>query len=119
MQSFMKITKALADENRVRLLWALKGKELCVCQLIELLGLAPSTVSKHLSILKNARLVEHRKAGRWIYYRLDRGKSRSQSRQALDWVFDSIQGAAQLAADSERLEQILAIDTEILCRRGG
>ena len=115
----MKITKALADENRVRMLWALKGKELCVCQLIELLGLAPSTVSKHLSILKNADLVEHRKAGRWIYYRLISRQGRSQSRQALDWVFECLQGAAQLEADALRLDQILSIDTEILCRRNG
>jgi DNA-binding transcriptional ArsR family regulator len=119
MQSFMKITKALADENRVRMLWALRGKELCVCQLIELLELAPSTVSKHLSILKNADLVAHRKTGRWIYYRLISGAEQAQSRQALDWVFDSIQGAAQLKADALRLKQILTIDTDILCRRNG
>jgi len=70
MQDFMTITKALADENRVRLLLALRGGQLCVCQMIELLGLAPSTVSKHLSILNQARLVEKRKEERWIYYGL-------------------------------------------------
>lgn len=60
MLDFMAIAKALADENRVRLLLALQKQELCVCQLIELIGLAPSTVSKHMSILRQARLVEAR-----------------------------------------------------------
>ena len=68
MREFMAITKALADENRVRVLLALQGGELCVCQITELFGLAASTISKHLSILYQAGLVDSRKDGRWIYY---------------------------------------------------
>ena len=68
MRDFMAIVKALADENRVRALMALRERELCVCEIIELLGLAPSTVSKHLSILYQAGLLESRKDGRWVYY---------------------------------------------------
>ena len=70
MREFMSVAKALGDENRVRVLLALQGRELCVCQIIEFLGLAPSTVWKHISILKQARLVESRKEGRWMHYRL-------------------------------------------------
>ncbi len=66
----MAVLKALADENRVRILTALRPKELCVCQIVELLGLAPSTVSKHMAILKQARLVDSRKESRWMFYRL-------------------------------------------------
>ena len=58
MREFMNITKALADANRVRMLLALRGRELCVCQITELFGLAPSTMSKHLSILYQAGLVD-------------------------------------------------------------
>ena len=72
MWDFMAVTKALADENRVRMLLALQKQELCLCQLIELVKLAPSTVSKHMSILRSARLVDARKDGRWMYYRLVR-----------------------------------------------
>ena len=68
MFEFMTVIKALADGNRVRILSVLAGRELCVCQIIEMLGLAPSTVSKHLSILRQARLVDDRKEGRWMYY---------------------------------------------------
>jgi DNA-binding transcriptional ArsR family regulator len=55
MRDILSITKALSDENRVRILIALSHGELCVCQVIELMKLAPSTVSKHMSILKQAR----------------------------------------------------------------
>ncbi|MHC4105048.1 MAG: ArsR/SmtB family transcription factor, partial [Planctomycetota bacterium] len=70
MLDFINMTKALSDENRVRAIMMLRNGELCVCQLIEMLGLAPSTVSKHMSILRQARLVQVRKEGRRMYYRL-------------------------------------------------
>ena len=57
----MEVTKALADETRVRMLLALQGGELRVCQITELFKLAPSTISKHLSILYQAQLVDSRK----------------------------------------------------------
>ena len=66
----MNITRALADENRVRALLALRRGELCVCQITELFGLAPSTVSRHLSILFQAGLVESRTEGRAALHRL-------------------------------------------------
>lgn len=58
MKRLMAMLKAVSDENRVRLLMALSEGELCVCQLIEFIELAPSTVSKHMSILRGANLVE-------------------------------------------------------------
>src|SRR5262249_39570541 len=64
LRGVMDITKALADENRVRRLLALRGGELCVRQITEVFGLAPSTISKHLSILHNADLVDPRQEGR-------------------------------------------------------
>ena len=86
MRDLMKITKALADENRIRVLLALRRGELCVCQIVELLGLATSTVSKHMSILKQARLVESRKEGRWIYYRLAGDEGPQLVQQVMTWV---------------------------------
>jgi len=52
----VKALKALGDETRIRAVLALRDNELCVCQIVELLELAPSTVSKHLQILKEAGL---------------------------------------------------------------
>jgi ArsR family transcriptional regulator len=117
MRAFMTVAKALADENRVRALLALGERELCVCQMIELLGLAPSTVSKHISILKQARLVDSRKDGRWVYYRLADGDVPLEASEALAWVSRSLSGDPQIRSDKARLKQILRIQREELCKR--
>lgn len=113
----MNIVKALADENRVRALLALRQRELCVCQIIELLGLAPSTVSKHMTILKQARLVESRKNGRWNYYRLADEDVPVEVREALAWLYRSLSGDPRIGGDDARLTQILKLEPEALCRR--
>ena len=110
------ITKALADEQRVRALMALRHGELCACQVAELLGLAASTVSKHLSILKQARLVEVRKDGRWAYYRQSCEAHSAEARRALDWLQASLANALQIRDDARRLREITRIDRETLCR---
>lgn len=117
MRQLVRTTKALADESRIRILGALRSHELCVCQLIELLGLAPSTVSKHLSILRNARLVDSRKQGRWMYYRLAGDNAPYQVAEALTWILSSLAGSPKTLKDEQRLKEILKIDPEILCSR--
>ena len=117
MRDFMTIVKALADENRIRAILALNRRELCVCQIIELLGLAPSTVSKHMSILKQARLVDSRKHGRWIYYRLADDDVPIEASEALAWVRQALSGDARTRKDNARLEQILKLEPEVLCKR--
>ena len=116
MFAFMAITRALSDQNRVRTLMALKARELCVCQIIELLELAPSTVSKHMSILANARLVEGRQEGRWRYYGLVGDDAPDEAREATAWIFRSLSNAPQIQLDSERIKEILKIDPEVLCK---
>ena len=64
--------KAAADPTRVRILKMLEGGELCVCQIIAVLALSPSTVSKHLFLLKSAGLLNDRKEKKWVHYSLDR-----------------------------------------------
>ena len=115
MFEFLNITKALAEENRLRILLALEGQELCVCQLIELLELAPSTVSKHMSVLRQARLVYGRKDGRWMYYRLADEKAPAAVIAALEWVKTSLSRNESIRKDAKRLKEILKIDREVLC----
>jgi DNA-binding transcriptional ArsR family regulator len=117
MREFINITKALADENRVRILMALRDGELCVCQITELLGYAPSTVSKHLSLLFQARLVDSRKDGRWIYYQLPDKKAPAMVRQALTWVEKSIPDSPKILGYNEQLKRILKLDPAELCKR--
>ncbi|MEI6712834.1 MAG: metalloregulator ArsR/SmtB family transcription factor [Verrucomicrobiota bacterium] len=115
----MKITKALSDETRIRTLLALKDGELCVCQITELFGLAPSTISKHLSILFHAGLVESRKDGRWIYYQWPKDAMPVVVREALDWIGKSLAANPHVLEDARQLKAILKEDPVDLCKRQG
>jgi ArsR family transcriptional regulator len=117
MRDFMTITKALSDPNRVRVLLALRGSELCVCQITELFGFAPSTISKHLSILHHAGLILSRKSERWVYYRLPDKSATVAVREALDWVHKSLAKTKEIQADAKKLKQILQTDLAVICRR--
>jgi len=112
MKVFIAITKALSDTHRVRALVALRNGELCVCQIIELLNLAPSTVSKHMSILKQADLVESRKDGRWIYYRLPS----QDNLKTMQWIICAIANAPEILEDDKRLKKITCANLEIMCK---
>ena len=110
------ILKALGDENRVRIVMALVDKgQLCVCQIIELLGLAPSTVSKHLYILRQSNLIESNKKGRWVYYNLAGGGANKSVRKVLHWLQESLAKDAGIREDKKLLGKILKEDPERLC----
>lgn len=117
MREFMAITKALSDPNRVRILLALRRRELCVCQITELFGFAPSTVSKHLSILHHAGLIQSRKTERWVYYRLADKAAPITVREAIDWVHKSLGRTDEALRDARTLKAILAADLAEICRR--
>ncbi len=117
MRDLMAVIKALADENRVRILMTLGPKELCVCQIVELLGLAPSTVSKHMAILKQARLVDSRKEGRWMFYRLAETEATVEAREMTALVARLLADNPQSREDAKRMRQILKTDRDELCRK--
>jgi ArsR family transcriptional regulator, arsenate/arsenite/antimonite-responsive transcriptional repressor len=117
MREFMAVAKALGDENRVRMLLALRGGEMCVCQITELLGLAASTTSKHLSILYQAGLLDSRKNGRWIYYSLSGKEAPPFAREAIRWAARALAEDRRVADDGKRLKQVMAVDPVELCRR--
>lgn len=75
MKEFIKVMKALRDLNRVKIVKMLQHGELCVCEIQEVLGTSQSTVSKHLHIMEEAGLLNFRKEGLWVYYRLNDGSS--------------------------------------------
>lgn len=109
MRHVLAVSKALSDRSRVRALAALRKSELCVCQIVELLELAPSTVSKHLSLLEQAHLVERRRNGRWVHYRRPTGDVPRSSQEAIRWVDGALAEDPQIRADSKRLREILRI----------
>lgn len=65
-----KLFKALSDENRLQILAQLNAEEKCACVLLEKLAISQPTLSHHMRILADARLVECRKEGKWMYYSL-------------------------------------------------
>ena len=90
MKQFIRVMKALSDPNRVKIIKMLTEKELCVCEMTALLGLAQPTVSKHLKVLEDAGLVAFWKQGSWVNYRLVSGDDSLYAKAMLallqDWL---------------------------------
>jgi len=116
MKELVVVAKALSDENRVRVLMLLGDGELCVCQIIEMLGLAPSTISEHMAVLHRAGLVEARKEGRWIYYRLRDDGASGSAGEALRWAQESLENDKQVRSDARRLCAVKRTPVKELCK---
>ena len=114
MREFLDIARALGDEGRTRILMFLRNGELCGCQITEILALAPSTVSKHLTVLQRAGLVKSRKEGKWTYYGLAEQQT-SAVRNALGWAQSALNGDDTVAEDVKRLAAVLKMRREKLC----
>lgn len=84
--------KALAEPNRIRILKMLEIRPLCVCEITEVLQLATSTVSKHLSILRDAGFIVDQKEGKWVDYYFNDSADRLEAGQLLtqlsQWLAD-------------------------------
>ena len=117
LRSTLQITKALADAHRLRILMLLQEGELCVCQIMEVFGLAMSTISKHLSILAAADLIVSRKEGRWAYYRLPNTKENEQIRMILKWLQQSVLDDEQVHQDNQKLATDVACTPQDLRKR--
>lgn len=114
MDRALAVTKALSDRNRVRIVMALRDyEELCACQLTALLEVSGATASRHLGQLVQAGLLESRKAGRWVYYRL---APPNGAAAVLDWLAGELRGSEDLARDVVSLTAIMARDPEDICR---
>ena len=64
------VCRALSDETRFRIAWALAEEDLCVCELCDVLGVTQSTLSNHLGKMRDLGIVDTRKDGNWTYYKL-------------------------------------------------
>ena len=115
MKDFLSAAKAAADENRARILLFLGRGELCVCHIVAMLGLAPSTVSKHLSLLSQAGLIESRKDGRWMHYRLAGRGASVTARGTLRWLRAALADNPVVRRDAERLGKVRRMSARRLC----
>jgi ArsR family transcriptional regulator len=114
MKTLRSVCKAMAEPHRLDALLALRDGELCVCHLIELMGLRPGTVSRHMSVLKQAGLVEARRDGKWQYVRLPKNPS-PVVESALDWAFDMLDDDPVAKKVRQRARKIRDINVLELC----
>ncbi|SIN99334.1 ArsR/SmtB family transcription factor [Halodesulfovibrio marinisediminis] len=116
MQKLTQTLKALSDQNRLRIVIALmENDELCACQFTELLGIAGATVSRHLGVLHNAELIQFRKEGRWIFYRLN--KDIEYPKSLLAWIHEQSETCTEVQQDLIQLQKILSSAPEDICRK--
>ncbi len=112
MKQFIRVMKALSDPNRVRFIKILGIKPLCVCELQDLVGLAQSTVSKHLKVLEEAGLVDYHKEGSWFIYRLSEGEESDYAGAMLENMKDWLNEEPHL---QEMIARIPQVDRERSC----
>jgi ArsR family transcriptional regulator len=111
IKSISRMFKALGDDTRLRILFLLQQKDLCVCEIVKILDVSQSKASRHLAYLKNAGLVEDRREGVWIYYTLDKSKDRFWQ-HLLAYLNGCYDRSQVLAADLVKLQ---GISKENLC----
>ncbi len=112
MEQTLERIKALADRHRVRALLALARQELCLCNLQDLLGLVPSSVSRHMSILQEAGFVVSMKKGKWTYFSLAPLDGDTPCSSLLRWLLESLENDPVALADREIVRQLKKKDSE-------
>jgi ArsR family transcriptional regulator len=89
--------KALADPTRLKMVSLLNMRDCCICELVPLFGISQPAVSKHMSRLKTAGLVQETRKGMWVFYHL--------KRERLEEIGVSLERLPDLSGELERLQQ--------------
>ena len=112
MRNLAKIFKALSDKNRLRIIKMLEVKPLCVCEIREVLNLATSTVSKHLSILRDTEIILDEKDGKWVNYRLNDQEKNEYVQALLPLIEEWLPEDKTVQTDRKKLQNI---DRRMIC----
>ena len=116
METLTSIFKALSDRNRLRIVSALmKHNELCACQLTELIHVTGATASRHMGVLIASGLVNSRKDGRWVFYRLCR--DRAEIELLIGWLEAQLSNESDDALDANLLKEITSCEPAAFCRK--
>ena len=107
------VFRALSDPNRLRIMKMLGERELCVCEIKHVLDLSVSTVSKHLSILRDAGLITDAKDGKWVNYRLAASPENKLARSMMKVLQQSFEDEATVQADRK---QVRKVDRNTICK---
>jgi len=105
MKHTLNVLKILGEETRLRIFMALVDQELCVCQIVSMLGLAASTTSKHLALMYQAGIIEQRKDGRWAYYSI--ASDWVVKNKLHKWLLEELAGSDKIKEDRLKLAECL------------
>jgi ArsR family transcriptional regulator, arsenate/arsenite/antimonite-responsive transcriptional repressor len=108
---------ALADPIRLRLLNLMNGREVCVCYFVEILNQGQPKISRHLAYLRRAGIVEARREGKWMHYRIERPED-LRAASILDATLKSFEMDRNLQADLARLGQACCEPLRFVTLRG-
>ena len=114
LKNIEKIMKALADKNRIRIIYLLKIKKgLCVCEITDIIGLSQPTISSHLKLLENAGLIGSHKDGLWVNYNIN-SQLDPFSSELIEIICKDLEKDKQIIYDLKKLKNI---DRDIICRK--
>lgn len=114
MRELMRVLKATADENRMRILKMLQHSSLCVCEISEALGISQPSVSRHLKILQDAGLVEGKRNGQWMDYSLAREEESVYSKAMMKNIKKWLEDDPHIL---RLLERCASMDRTVICNR--
>ena len=116
MKTAAQIFKALGDETRLRIVALLMtGEELCVCDIVAALELPQSTVSRHLACLRNVGLVDDRRQGVWMYYKVNK-EGLSHVTSLFNLLTAMLSELEETVEDQHRLQGHLILKDKVLCK---
>ena len=108
MRELVRISKALADETRIRMLKLLLEKDICVCEMEEIFPISQSQVSRDLKALMEAGFLTRWHEGKCVVYMADRVNSNRYCQALLDVLADSFNDSEVVLRDREKLRQVIA-----------
>ena len=112
MKDFIKVTKALSDSNRVKIIKMLQQMAMFVSEIQAALGVSQSVVSKHLKVLEGAGLVSFHKEGTWVRYRVANGTSSPYAASILGNLKHWLENAPEITELEAKLQDIRGADIQ-------
>lgn len=105
MEKLAQFFKALSDETRLRIVYLLTHGELCVCDLMEVLGEPQSKISRHLAYLKHSGITESKRRGVWMHYSL-KDSSNGIYKAQIHFLKEQLSGLSQFQEDGKKLSEL-------------
>ncbi len=119
MKEIAIIFKALSDDTRLRVIKLLQERELCVCELMQVLDMSQPRISRHMSVLKNAGFVDDRREGKWVHYFLCNGTDNEDIKRILQSFSQMANDNKLVQEDKKKLKKALRLSEKKICGAPG